>query len=76
MRRWAIQLISAKRSLLGYLGLDFSKKSIIVSSTMKTTTIKIRSVFTSGVNLGGCSHKTRKGKGSYVRKSKYGKNWE
>jgi len=44
---------------------------------MKTTTqIKIRSVFTSGVNLGGCSHKPKKGKGSYSRKEKYGQRWE
>lgn len=40
------------------------------------STIKIRSVFTSGVNLGGVTHQTKKGKGSYSRKSKYGKNWE
>lgn len=39
------------------------------------SSIKIRSQFTSGVNLGGAVHKTRKGKGSYQRKSKYGK-WE
>mgnify|MGYP003338328454 CR=1 FL=1 len=38
--------------------------------------IKIRSVFTSGVNLGGAVHKTGKGKGSYSRKSKYGNRWE
>lgn len=45
---------------------------------MKTTTntIKIRSVFTSGINLGGCTHKTKKGKGSYSRKEKYGNRWE
>ena len=46
---------------------------------MKTTTInqvKIRSQFTSGVNLGGCVHKTKKGKGSYSRKEKYGQRWE
>lgn len=38
--------------------------------------IKIRSVFTSGVNLGGVVHKPSKGKGSYSRKSKYGNKWE
>jgi hypothetical protein len=44
---------------------------------MKTTTnLKIRSVFTSGVNLGGSTHKTKKGKGSYVRKNKFGNRWE
>lgn len=35
------------------------------------TTLKLRSVFTSGVNLGGCTHKPKKGKGSYSRKNKY-----
>lgn len=40
------------------------------------STIKIRSVFTSGVNLGGVTHKPSKGKGSYQRKSKYGNKWE
>jgi hypothetical protein len=43
---------------------------------MKINTIKIRSVFTSGVNLGGSTHKTKKGKGSYQRKNKYGNKWE
>jgi len=38
--------------------------------------IKIRSVFTSGVNLGGVVHKPSKGKGSYSRKNKYGNKWE
>ena len=41
-----------------------------------TNQIKIRSQFTSGINLGGCVHKTRKGKGSYSRKEKYGNRWE
>ena len=46
-------------------------------STMKiTNSIKIRSVFTSGVNLGGVAHKPSKGKGSYSRKNKYGNKWE
>lgn len=40
------------------------------------STIKIRSVFTSGVNLGGATHQTKKGKGSYTRKVKYGNKWE
>lgn len=40
------------------------------------SSIKIRSVFTSGVNLGGSTHKTRKGKGSYQRRNKYGNKWE
>jgi len=43
---------------------------------MKNTTIKIRSVFTSGVNLGGVAHKTKKGKGSYSRKNRNNKRWE
>jgi hypothetical protein len=43
---------------------------------MKTTSqIKIRSVFTSGVNLGGAVHKTKKGKGAYFRKNRYNK-WD
>jgi hypothetical protein len=33
-------------------------------------------VFTSGVNLGGVSHKPKKGKGAYNRKEKYAKNWD
>lgn len=41
-----------------------------------TNSIKIRSQFTSGLNLGGCTHKTKKGKGSYSRKNKYGNRWE
>ena len=40
------------------------------------SSIKIRSVFTSGVNLGGVTHKTKKGKGSYSRKIKHGNRWE
>jgi hypothetical protein len=40
------------------------------------STIKIRSVFTSGVNLGGVAHKPKKGKGSYSRKSKHSNRWE
>ena len=40
------------------------------------SSIKIRSVFTSGVNLGGATHQTKKGKGSYSRKTKYGNKWE
>jgi len=44
---------------------------------MKTTSqIKIRSQFTAGLNLGGCVHKTKRGKGSYQRKPKYGNRWE
>ena len=39
-------------------------------------TIKIRSVFTSGVNLGGVIHKPKKGKGSYSRKNKHANIWE
>lgn len=35
------------------------------------TTLKLRSVFTSGINLGGCTHKPKKGKGAYSRKNKY-----
>lgn len=43
---------------------------------MKTSnTIKIRSVFTSGMNLGNQIHKTRKGKGAYTRKNKYNHRW-
>lgn len=57
--------------------LDLIKKSPILVLTMKiNNTIKIRSVFSSGINLGGSTHKTRKGKGSYNRKGKYGKIWE
>mgnify|MGYP003704441815 CR=1 FL=1 len=41
-----------------------------------TNQIKIRSIFTSGVNLGGVVHKTKKGKGSYSRKEKYTVRWE
>lgn len=37
--------------------------------------IKIRSVFTSGVNLGGVVHRPRKGKGAYIRKARYGRDW-
>jgi stalled ribosome alternative rescue factor ArfA len=33
--------------------------------------LKLRSIFTSGLNLGGQVHKTRRGKGSYVRKDRY-----
>jgi len=40
------------------------------------STLKLRSVFTSGVNLGGATHQTKKGKGSYSRKAKYGNKWE
>ena len=44
---------------------------------MKTTNnLKMRSVFTSGVNLGGVSHKPKKGKGAYTRKEKYAKHWD
>jgi len=43
---------------------------------MKTTNnLKIRSAFTSGLNLGGCVHKPKKGKGSYSRKCKFNK-WD
>jgi hypothetical protein len=57
--------------------LDFSIKSAIVISIMKTTNnLKMRSVFTSGVNLGGVAHKPKKGKGAYTRKEKYAKNWD
>jgi stalled ribosome alternative rescue factor ArfA len=43
---------------------------------MKTNSpIKLRSVFTSGVNLGNQIHKTLKGKGSYNRKNRNNKNW-
>lgn len=38
---------------------------------MKNNTIKIRSVFTSGVNLGNQIHRPKKGKGSYSRKGKH-----
>ena len=40
------------------------------SGFMKTNTIKLRSVFTSGVNLGNQIHKTKKGPGSYKRKNR------
>ena len=40
---------------------------------MKNTSLKIRSQFTSGINLGGCVHKPKKGKGSYSRKNKFSK---
>lgn len=40
------------------------------------TTLKLRSVFTSGVNLGGAVHKTKKGKGAYSRKNRYGNKWD
>jgi stalled ribosome alternative rescue factor ArfA len=43
---------------------------------MKTNLpLKLRSVFTSGVNLGNQIHKARKGKGSYNRKNRNNKNW-
>lgn len=35
--------------------------------------LKLRSVFTSGVNLGGSIHRPKKGKGSYSRKTRYSK---
>jgi hypothetical protein len=39
---------------------------------MKTnTSTKIRSAFTSGINLGNQIHRTKKGKGSYNRKDRY-----
>ena len=41
---------------------------------MKTNTqIKLRSVFSSGMNLGNQIHRTKKGKGSYVRKNRNNK---
>ncbi len=55
--------------------LDFSIKSAIVVGIMKINT-KLRSVFTSGVNLGGVVHKPKKGKGAYNRKNKYANRWE
>ena len=42
---------------------------------MKNTSLKIRSQFTSGINLGGCVHRPKKGKGSYTRKNKFNK-WD
>ena len=43
---------------------------------MKTNTqIKLRSVFSSGLNLGNQIHRTKKGKGSYVRKNRNNK-WQ
>jgi len=42
---------------------------------MKSSKIKIRSAFTSGINLGGVVHTAKKGKGSYNRKNKYNNNW-
>jgi len=43
---------------------------------MKTNNIiKLRSVFSSGMNLGNQIHKTRKGKGSYSRKNRNNK-WQ
>jgi stalled ribosome alternative rescue factor ArfA len=40
---------------------------------MKSNTIKLRSIFTSGINLGNQVHRTKKGKGAYVRKNRYSK---
>ena len=41
---------------------------------MKTNNqIKIRSVFSSGVNLGNQIHRTKKGKGAYQRKNRNNK---
>jgi len=40
--------------------------------TTNTITLKLRSIFTSGLNLGNQIHKTRKGKGSYSRKTRNG----
>lgn len=37
---------------------------------MKRAT-KLRSIFTSGINLGGSTHRPKKGKGAYVRKTRY-----
>jgi hypothetical protein len=37
--------------------------------------LKLRSVFTSGVNLGGVIHRPKKGKGAYIRKNRYNK-WD
>jgi stalled ribosome alternative rescue factor ArfA len=37
---------------------------------MKLNTPKLRSVFTSGMNLGNQIHRPKKGKGSYSRKNK------
>lgn len=42
---------------------------------MKNDTIKIRSVFTSGVNLGNQVHRPKKGKGAYTRKQKFNR-WD
>jgi len=43
---------------------------------MKTNTqIKLRSVFTSGLNLGNQIHRTKKGKGAYTRKNRNNK-WQ
>lgn len=36
-----------------------------------TKQLKLRSLFTSGVNLGGQVHRPNRGKGSYVRKDRY-----
>lgn len=35
------------------------------------SSLKLRSVFTSGVNLGGVIHRPKKGKGAYTRKNRY-----
>jgi stalled ribosome alternative rescue factor ArfA len=41
---------------------------------MKTyNQIKLRSIFTSGINLGNQIHRTKTGKGSYRRKNRYSK---
>jgi len=37
------------------------------------TILKLRSIFTSGVNLGGAVHRPKKGKGAYTRKNRYNK---
>lgn len=38
--------------------------------TKRMKTLKLRSVFTSGVNLGAQIHRTKRGKGSYKRKDR------
>jgi stalled ribosome alternative rescue factor ArfA len=42
-------------------------------NNMKTNAPKLRSIFTSGINLGDQVHRTKTGKGSYRRKNRYNK---
>ena len=52
---------------------DIYKNSDIVIGMKTNTQIKLRSVFSSGMNLGNQIHRTKKGKGAYTRKNRNNK---